>query len=67
MVDLGCEYEIQQGDEVVLLGRSGDDSISAWDLASGIGTIPYEILCMLNNRVPRIYTNQGKSVTEEGE
>lgn len=55
MVDVGREFEIQPGDEVVLIGRSGDVSISAWDLASNLGTIPYEILCMINSRVPRVY------------
>lgn len=64
MVDVGNDYQVQQGDEVVLIGRSGQDSITAWDLASGLGTIPYEVLCMLNNRVPRIYTNQGASLTD---
>lgn len=61
MVDLGNDYEVQQGDEVVLLGKSGKDSITAWELASKLGTIPYEILCMLNNRVPRIYSGQSIS------
>jgi alanine racemase len=57
MVDVGSDYEVQQGDEVVLIGGSGEESISAWDLASSLGTIPYEVLCMLNNRVPRVYIN----------
>ncbi len=55
MVDLGSEFEIQPGDEVTLIGISGDSAITAWDLAANLGTIPYEILCMINNRVPRIY------------
>ncbi len=62
MIDVGSDYEVQQGDEVVLIGKSGEESISAWDLASSLGTIPYEVLCMLNNRVPRIYTNQEPAV-----
>lgn len=43
------------GDEVVLLGRQGTASISADELAELIGTINYEVLCMLSSRVPRIY------------
>lgn len=57
MVDVGNDVEIQQGDEVVLIGKSGDGSITAWDIASSLGTIPYEILCAINNRVPRVYNN----------
>jgi len=59
MVDLDHDHEVQEGDEVVLIGRSKDESITAWDLASSIGTIPYEILCMINNRVPRLYNGSG--------
>ncbi len=62
MVDIGNDYEVQHGDEVVLIGESGEERISAWDLASSLGTIPYEVLCMLNNRVPRIYTNFDSTV-----
>lgn len=64
MVDLGNDYEVQPEDEVVLLGYDGRESITAWDLASKLGTIPYEILCMLNNRVPRIYVNQSPLQTD---
>ncbi len=65
MVDLGRDYEVQQGDEVVLLGKSGTDLITAWELASKLGTIPYEVLCMINGRVPRIYTGQSVSLKEK--
>ncbi|MCL5267190.1 MAG: alanine racemase [Bacteroidetes bacterium] len=57
MVDLGSDFEVQPGDEVILIGWGGSDAITAWDLASSLGTIPYEILCMINNRVPRIYSD----------
>jgi alanine racemase len=57
MVDLGSDFEIQPGDEVTLVGKSGDQTITAWDLASSLGTIPYEVLCMITNRVPRVYNN----------
>ncbi len=55
MVDLGHAWR-QAGEEAVLIGRQGRQSISAWDLADQIGTIPYEILCAISERVPRIYT-----------
>lgn len=41
------------GDEVVLIGRSGAEQISAWDLARNSDTVVYETLCNLSKRVPR--------------
>jgi alanine racemase len=41
------------GDEVVLIGRSGDQQITAWDLARCSDTVVYETLCNLSKRVPR--------------
>jgi alanine racemase len=58
MVDLGNDFEVQPGEEVTLIGKSGDHAITAWDIASKLGTIPYEVLCMINNRVPRLYNSQ---------
>ncbi len=43
------------GDEVILLGTNGNESITCEDLAQWAGTIPYEILTNINTRVPRIY------------
>ena len=42
------------GDEVVLIGEQGDERITACDLADATGTIPYETLCAIGARVPRI-------------
>ena len=41
------------GDEVVLIGRSGSEEITAWDLARSSDTVVYETLCNLSKRVPR--------------
>jgi alanine racemase len=43
------------GDEVVFLGSQGGERIDAREMASWIGTIPYEILCRLGSRVERKY------------
>jgi alanine racemase len=43
------------GDEVILLGSDGKNSITCHELADWAGTIPYEILTNINTRVPRIY------------
>jgi alanine racemase len=42
------------GDEVVLLGSQGSETIDAWDLADLCGTVPWEILCAIGPRVPRL-------------
>jgi alanine racemase len=43
------------GDEVVLLGQADHCSITALEIAELVGTVPYEILCSIGRRVPRIY------------
>lgn len=45
------------GDEVILIGESGGNSISVENLAEWAETVPYEILTNINTRVPRIYFN----------
>jgi len=44
------------GDEVVLIGEQGGERITVEDVAEWVGTIPYEVLTMLNTRVPRTYS-----------
>ncbi|HET8740153.1 MAG TPA: alanine racemase [Acidimicrobiia bacterium] len=43
------------GDEVVLLGRQGDEEITADEWAEELGTISYEVICSIGPRVPRRY------------
>lgn len=57
-VDVTDVGEVQPGDEVVLLGRQGDESwqrIDAREVAAAIGTIPWEIVCRLGTRIERHY------------
>ena len=57
-VDVTDIGEVQPGDEVVLLGRQGDESwqqIDAREVAAAIGTIPWEIVCRLGTRIERHY------------
>jgi len=56
MIDLGAETEVKEGDLVTVIGRDGDEQISAWDVAEWIGTIPYEVMCQVMARVPRSYS-----------
>jgi alanine racemase len=48
---------VEVGDEVILIGESGKRSITAWDHAGHAQTIPYEILCNISARVPRVYVD----------
>jgi alanine racemase len=50
---------VEVGDEVVLLGRQGDQAITATEWADLLGTIPYEVLCDIGPRVPRLVTGGG--------
>ena len=61
MIDVtDVKEEVMQGDEVILIGSYGNESISAEDLADIIGTINYEITCGISKRVPRVYISGGK-------
>lgn len=51
--------QIKAGEEVVLIGRQGAVSITADELALHLGTIHYEVICMLAHRVPRVYVREG--------
>jgi len=62
MVDVTGIEGVKVGDEVVLMGRQGNKSISAEDLGGIMGTIQHEVLCMISKRVPRVYTRNGEIV-----
>jgi alanine racemase len=55
LVDCGPGSSVAVGDEVVLLGRQGDEEITAWEWAGRTGTIAYEVVCGISGRVPRSY------------
>ena len=57
VVDCGDD-PVQPGDEVVLLGSQGSETITADDWADLLGTISYEVLCGVGPRVPRIVVNR---------
>jgi alanine racemase len=54
MVDVG-NHEVRVGDEVVLIGKQGEEEISLDEIATTCQTNLYEILCGFNERIPRIY------------
>ena len=55
MIDLGPRTDVRVGDEVVLIGRSGDKEITTDEWARALKTITYEITCQINSRVERLY------------
>jgi alanine racemase len=56
MVDVGQIPGVAVGDEVVLIGSAGDKCVDAVELARLCETVPYEILCGISQRVPRVYS-----------
>ena len=63
MVDVTDIPQAQELDEVVLLGRSGDEQITMEELGELSGRFNYEFACCISKRVPRIYFKDGQ-VTE---
>jgi len=59
MVDVGS-LRPKIGDEVILIGKQGDCKVTVEELASLSATIPYEIVCGLGGRIPRIYKDKQK-------
>ncbi len=64
MIDLRDFPDAKAGDEVVLIGRSGDEEITVDEVAARYGTIGYEVVCAVNRRVPRYYFKNGKIINK---
>ncbi|MGI9953170.1 alanine racemase [Moorellaceae bacterium AZ2] len=58
MIDVTAIPGVQAGDEVVLFGRQGETALTAEEVAAWLGTINYEVLCMVSHRVPRVYLSE---------
>jgi len=65
MVDVTDVADVAAGDEVVLIGRQGEEKITADEVAGLAGTISYEILCAISARVPRLYLRAGEIVSRQ--
>jgi len=57
MVDVRKEA-VEVGEEVILLGEQGEESISVWEIAEKTGLIPYEVICGISDRVSRKFHNE---------
>ena len=62
MVDATNVGPVKTGDEVILLGKSNNVKYDADDMAKDVGTINYEIICALKNRVPKVYIKNGETI-----
>ena len=61
MIDLGQDSEIKIGDEAVLFGPEHGEQVSVDYICQKINTIPYEVVCSITERVPRVYVNRYKT------
>ena len=62
MVDITDIPEAKEGDEVVVVGKSGDEELSAEEVSELAGSFNYELLCDLGKRIPRVYYRHGEVV-----
>lgn len=65
MVDVSAVPDVKLGDEIVIMGKQGDQEISADDLAAINGTINYEITCCFDLRIPKVYINYPEGMCKE--
>lgn len=59
MVDV-TGFDVKQGDEVILMGSDGENSITAEEIGDLSGRFNYELVCDINKRVPRVYIRNNK-------
>ncbi len=60
MADVSHIPDVEQGDEVVILGRQGDEEITIDEFAESAGLIPHELLVRLGSRPRRVYLRNGE-------
>lgn len=62
MLDVTDAPNVQVGDEVIVIGTDGKNSIPFEEIAELTGTINYEVVCIVGKRVPRIYYKDGRKI-----
>lgn len=63
MIDVTGLENVASGEEVVLLGRQGDNEITVDEMAAWLNTINYEVTCMVSKRIPRVFYENKKIVS----
>ncbi|KEK25021.1 alanine racemase [Bacillus gaemokensis] len=61
MLDVTKAMPVHVGDEVVFYGKQGEEEIPVEEIADLLGTINYEVTCMLDRRIPRVYKENGET------
>lgn len=67
MINLTGVPEAEAGDEVVLIGKQGEDIIPVEEVAGHLGTVNYEVTCMMAHRIPRVYVKGGRIIEVKNE
>lgn len=62
MIDVTEINGVKVGDEVILMGEDENNKFTADTIGELIGTINYEVVCMISKRVPRVYVKEGKVI-----
>jgi alanine racemase len=57
MADVGLTQDVSEGDDVTVMGTDGAESISCWDIAEKLGSIPHDFLSLITSRVERVFTD----------
>lgn len=61
MIDVtDLKQKVHVGDEVVIFGSQNGACISVDEVAADIGTISYEVVCIIGKRIPRVYMKEGR-------
>lgn len=63
LVDVSELPRVKIGDELTLIGREGEQQVTADELAAYARSINYELVCDIGKRVPRVYLRGGKAVS----
>lgn len=64
MVDVTHIPNVKIGDDVILIGESGDKQITVEEVAAPANSFNYELVCNVGRRVPRVYTKNGIKVSD---
>lgn len=62
MLDVSSIPNVREGDIVTVVGKDQDEIITFQELSQQIGTISYELMCLIGRRVPRVYIKDHKTV-----
>ena len=63
MIDVTHIDSIKIGDEVIIFGSDGNNTITVESVALLLGTINYEVVCSVGKRIPRAYIQDNKTVS----